>query len=118
MAITEIHTPDRLDPAMLDLEAFEIEYKSPDIDEAVERAWRWSALVAEHPPPQGCNEITRRVWAALLDAGIPMTTQQLATMLHRHRGNIDRALTTLREAGLIYSGKAWHHAVPQNCRRS
>ena len=85
---------------MLDLEAYEIEFKPVSPEAAIERALRWSALIAEHPPPEGVNAITRIVWAALLDVGGPMTTQDLATMFQRHRGSIDRALIPLRRAGL------------------
>ena len=58
------------------------------------------------------------MWLALLDAHEPVTSRELAAMLNRHRGNIDRALTPLREAGLVRrTARGLHQAVPENCRR-
>ena len=117
MALTATEPSIRLDPGLLDLEACEVIARPLTTEAAIERALRWSALLAEYPPPVGLNPTSRKVWAALLDTQGPLTSRELALMLNRHRGNIDRALIPLRQAGLVSTGHALHYPVPQNCRR-
>ena len=117
MASTTMQVPPGVDPGLLDNEAYEIVRRSLTRQDALDRAARWSELLKQHPPPAGANACTRKVWAALLDAAGPLTSQELAVMFNRHRGNIDRALTPLREAGLITTSHGLHQPRPENCRR-
>ena len=110
-------TATQIDLSLVDEHDYEIVLKPISPEATVERACRWSALVAEHPPPEDASATTRKVWAVLLDMGVPITTKDLATILRRHRGNIDRALTPLRVAGLVLTDHGLHRAVPENCRR-
>lgn len=55
----------------------------------------WEQLVHLSP-------IAQRVWRALADRtgdGRPCSSEDLAQVVGRHRGNVDRALRQLREAG-------------------
>ena len=92
MALTATEPPARLDPGLLDLEAYEVVARPLTTEAAIERAQRWSALLAESPPPVGVNPTSRKVWAALLDQG-PLTTRELALMFEpaprQHRPGVD-----------------------------
>ena len=115
MALTTLH-PAAVDPTLLEAPAYEIVRLTPQAE--AERIKRWTTLVAQYPPPPNANPTTRKVWAALLDSPQPMTSQELALMLGRHRGNIDRALAPLRDAGLIrHPARGLHEVLPKNCRR-
>ena len=106
----------KADPTLLEPQPYQIVWLTPQAE--IERVKRWTALLSEYPPPQGVNDTTRKVWAALLDAPRPMTSRQLADMFRRHRGNIDRALTTLRDADLVRTtSQGLHAAQPEHCRR-
>lgn len=52
-------------------------------------------------PPRSVGKPAQRTWLALAQAGRPMTSEDLAVELNRHRGNVDRALRELRAAGYV-----------------
>ena len=116
MALATIQAPVGIDPALA-TPAYEVIVRplAPEAD--IERLQRWADLEAKHPLPRHASTAMRRVWLALLDADEPRTSRELALTLGRHRGNIDRALTRLRDAGLVRTDRSFHEALPENCRR-
>ena len=69
-------------------------------------------LAARSPLPHGYNTPARAVHAVLHETKRDFTSAQLALICDRHRGNIDRALTLLREDGFIQSDHG-HHSLPK-----
>jgi DNA-binding transcriptional ArsR family regulator len=65
----------------------------------------YPALPPDYPP------VTARVYAALAEAGGTAATPELADRLNRHRGNVDRHLTRLREDGYIRRYRRGVHAI-------
>ena len=110
-----------IDPALAE-PTYEVILRPIASEADLERLQRWAELEQRYPPPPRSRPTTRRVWLALLDSDQPLTSQDLAAMLGRHRGNIDRALTPLKDAGLVRAvpdlPRGYHEAVPKNCRRS
>ena len=117
MAQPTLQRPVGVDPALAE-PTYEVIIRPIASAADIERLQRWANLEHQNPPPPRSNATTRRVWLALLDADRPVTSQELAARLDRHRGNIDRALTPLRKAGLVRRvGRGLHQAVPENCQR-
>ena len=116
MALTAIRAPVGVDPDLA-APAYEVIVRPVATHEQIERLQRWIDLEAEHPLPPHASRAMRRVWLALLAAPEPLSSRDLAGVLQRHRGNIDRALTRLRDDGLVHSDRGFHEARPKNCRR-
>ena len=84
------------------------------------RRHRPKPLYLHRPRPPGPTPEQLRVLEAVTHAGAT-TTAEIAQRLSRHRGNIDRALTALRDAGLVRrvpGRRGYHQAVLENSRRA
>ncbi|WP_254274603.1 MarR family transcriptional regulator [Haloarcula marina] len=68
------------------------------VHESVQADPNWVTLLEN---VYGASETDRRVFAVIADVDGPVTVDEIAERIHRHRSTVSRSLTRLVDAGLI-----------------